>query len=51
MTARLIGSLVLGAAGVASLAQADPGASWVAVGGWALLLAAFVNFATLRSER
>jgi hypothetical protein len=48
VTARLVASLAVGAAGVAVLAHAEPGASWAAVGGWALLLAAWVNVATLR---
>lgn len=48
MIARLLASLAGIVAGVAILAHAEPGASLTAVGGWAVLLATFVNLATLR---
>ena len=48
MIGRLLASLAGIVAGVAVLAHTDPGASWPAVGGWTLLLAAFINLATLR---
>ena len=51
MTARIVAALACVVAGVAVLAHAAPGTSWQAVAGWLLLLAAFVNLATMRDRR
>ena len=39
--------LAAGLAGVAVLAHAEPGASYAAVGGWAILLASFLYLVTM----
>ena len=47
MIGRLAVALAVIVAGVAMVAHADPGASWLAVGGWGLLLAGWAYVVTI----